>query len=197
MMAECCESPLKKRFSFLTRKYLLKSFANLSHPLPDAFSLLWNKVQYKNNLKIKGTFVLINAFVHVKDLKHQIKKFSRHPLYDFPSKNHLFSPKINFQNGKTIQNIPNPDLLFNDLTSQQFPDHSLFFTDGSKTDGAAGCASICPSKGLFIRHKIVNHASIFSIEARAILYSLDSMIRQEGKWIAAVIFTDSQGKVSL
>ena len=40
MMAECCEPPLKKRFSFLARKSLLKSFASLSHPLPDALSLL-------------------------------------------------------------------------------------------------------------------------------------------------------------
>ena len=91
-----------------------------------------------------------------------------------------------------IQNSPNPDLLFKDLASEQFPDHSLFFTDGSKTDGAAGCVSIFPSKGHFIRHKIANHASIFSIEAIAILYTLDFMIRREGQWIDAAIFTDSQ-----
>ena len=144
MIVECSEPPLKKRFSFLTRKYLLKSFANLSHPLQDALSLLWNKVKNKNNLKIKDTFVLKNAFVHVKDLKHQIKKFFMHPFYDFPFENHLFSPKINFEIGKTIQNSPNPDLLLKDLSSQQFPDHSSFFTDGAKTNGAAGCASIYP-----------------------------------------------------
>ena len=80
----------------------------------------------------------MKAFVHVEDLKHQIKKFPMHLFYDFPFENHLFSPKINFAIGKTIQNSPNPDLLFKYLTSQQFPDHSLFFTDGSKTDGEAG-----------------------------------------------------------
>ena len=127
MMAECYEPPLKKRFSFLTRKYLLKSFASLSHPLPDALSLLWNKVKNKNNLKIKNIFVLMNAFVHAKDFKHQIKKFPMHPFYDFHFENHLFSPKIKFEIGKKILHSPNPDLLFKDLTSQQFPDHSLFF----------------------------------------------------------------------
>ena len=37
--AETCQPPLKIRFVYLAKKYVLKSFAFLDHPLPDGLKV--------------------------------------------------------------------------------------------------------------------------------------------------------------
>ena len=63
----------------------------------------------------------------------------------------------------------------------EFKDYLLFYTDGSKSqDGeSAGFASIYPLKQLAHSWKINNAASIFSIEAIAILHTLDYISKQD------------------
>ena len=77
------------------------------------------------------------------------------------------------------------------MINNEFKDYLLFYTDGSKSqDGeSAGFASICALKQLAHSWKINNAASIFSIEAIAILHTLDSISKQDFKKVA--IFTDS------
>ncbi|XP_033229000.1 uncharacterized protein LOC117180618 [Belonocnema kinseyi] len=59
----------------------------------------------------------------------------------------------------------------------------------SESDNSAGCAYICPSANFSRSWKIFSHASIFSIEAIAILYTLDYIL--QSSFSKSVIFTDS------
>ena len=114
-----------------------------------------------------------------------------HPLFEFPYNYHIFSPQINMEIGFLVQNSSDPPTLFKELTEAQFRDFLFFYTDGSKSqDGkTAGCASVCPSAQLRHSWKLNSAASIFSMEAIAVLYTLDHI--KEQKFKNSIIFTDS------
>ena len=78
-----------------------------------------------------------------------------------------------------------------DFTDSKFTDFIQFYTDGSKseTDETAGFAFVCPSTESIHSWKISNFASIFTIEAYAILYTLDYIIKNN--ITKSVIFSDS------
>ena len=85
--------------------------------------------------------------------------------------------------GFLVQNSSDPPTLFKDLTEAQFREFLIFYMDGSKSqDGkTAGCALVCPSAQLTHSWKLNSVASIFSIEATAVLYTLDYIKEQKFK----------------
>ena len=175
----------------MTKKYLIRSFSNLNHPLTDNLNILWVISKEKKPYKIFDIFTLLAAFHKTKEFKTQIRRAYYHPLFEFPYSDHIFSPQINMEIGFLVQNSSDPPTLFKELTEAQFRDFLFFYTDGSKSqDGkTAGCASVCPSAQLRHSWKLNSAASIFSIEAIAVLYTLDHI--KEQKFKNSIIFTDS------
>lgn len=197
MLAETCEPPLRKRFCFLAKKYIIKTFSNINHPLINTLNNLENIIQGKNPYFIRDTFILIIAFEKVKNFKLQIRSSSRQPFYEFPYEDHMFIPEVDIQTGKIIQNSQNPNMEFLDLTTEKYFDYSRFYTDGSKdeSNGTAGCSSVNTQSELEIKSwKLSQHASIFSIEAIAILRTLDNIIQKNIR--KSVIFSDSLSVIS-
>lgn len=175
MLAESCEPPLKFRFDFLAKKYIIKTLSNLSHPLINKIDNLLEITTQRNRYGILNTFTLLIAYRTARDFSQHINKSYRHSYYEFPYNDHIFNHQIVTDLGFTIQNSVSPSLLFKDLVDNNFNDYLCFYTDGSKSENGrlAGCASVCPSEQHIQSWKISNYASIFSIEAFAILTTLD------------------------
>ena len=183
-------TPLKFRFSFLAKKYIVKTFSNLNHTLTEKLDDLWNSTHQNNPHRITDIFTLLVAFDKTRKLIPQIRRTAHHPLFEFPYSDHTFSPQINVEIGFLSQNSPDLPSFFQNAV-ENFNDFLIFYTDGSKSqDGkSAGCASVCPSGQLTYSWKINYLASIFSIEAIAILLTLDYILKHNFKKV--VIFTDS------
>lgn len=193
MLGEACEPPLRKRFCYLAKRYLIKTFANIDHLIPDSLRNLWEITHQRNTCQIRNTFTLIIAFQKVKEFKPLIRRVFFHPYYEFPYNDHLFTPQVDLKISKTIQLSVSPIEVFKDLMQHKFQNYASFFTDGSKMDSdsefATGCSSVCTSHNFFNSWKLPNHASIFSTEAIAILYTLDFILTQNFQH--SVIYSDS------
>ena len=86
-----------------------------------------------------------------------------------PYESQFFQPSIDLQLGPTIHNSGSPDLVFNNLVSLEYPDHTHFYTDGSKpTESFLGLSVYSPQLDFELKLKISEHASIYIAEAVAI-----------------------------
>ncbi|XP_051159291.1 uncharacterized protein LOC127280379 [Leptopilina boulardi] len=179
-----------KNFSRLEklRNRALRIFSNSNHPLPAKLSEL---SQLTINSNVRFNYPLLIAYEKTKNYSELIRSKDIDPYFEFLFEDHLFTPKIVLNWGKSLQDSSSASNLFKDLVNYNFHNHTLFFTDGSKseTDRVAGCASVCPSLNLSFKFKIQNHASVFSLEAFAILFTLDHIINSNLS--NTVIFTDS------
>lgn len=191
MLAEACDPPLKFRFDFLAKKYIIKILSNSNHPLISKIQNLLEITSQRNTFGILNTFTLLIAYRRAKEFSHLINKSFRYSYYDFPYSDHIFEPQIVTDIGFSIQNSVNPPLLFKDILDNNFRNYTCFYTDGSKSENGnkAGCASVCPSEQLTQSLKVNAYASIFTIEAFAILITLDYV--RENNLKKVVIFSDS------
>lgn len=193
MLAECCEPPLRTRFNFLAKKYLYRVFSNSTHPLRTKLPEL-SRLTIDSNVKFN--YPLLIAFEKSKNYSELIRSKDLDPYFEFLFEDHSFTPQIILNWGHSLQNSCNPSIDFKNLTNFNFPNHTFFFTDGSKSevDHLAGCAFVCPSLNLTSKFKISDYSSIFSLEAFAILFCLDYIINSDLS--NTVIFSDSLSVLS-
>ena len=135
--------------------------------------------------------MLFRAYDKVANFKHQIRRSETYPYFEFPYSDHLFTPQVELGLGRLAQDCPDPEPLLQDFTDSKFTDFIQFYTDGSKSepDETGGFAFVCPSTESIHSWKISNFASIFTIEAYAILYTQDYIIKNN--ITKSVIFSDS------
>ena len=81
------------------------------------------------------------------------------PIYLLiPYESHFFQPLIDSQLGPTIRYSRSPDLEFNNLVSLEYPDHTHFYTGGSKpTDLFLGLSVYSPELDFELKLKISEH----------------------------------------
>ena len=79
-------------------------------------------------------------------------------------------------------------IIFNNFI-QQYSDDIQIYTDGSKSDNGTGCAIYIPEFEVSVKYRLLEHASIFSAEAIAILKALEYCLKTDRRKF--IIISDS------
>ena len=182
MQAELGELPLIDRFQLLSDKFLIKCFCVSNHPVFNTLEQLYYTTKYnQTQYNLDKGFLLLKSFFKLKGFREKVLSSTIPIYYLCPYEVKFFQPTIDLSSGLIFQNSRSPNFTFNNFITNEFPNHILFFTDGSKQpDSRAGAALYSPHLSLEIQFKLSEHASIYSAEAiaigEAIQYILDHNI---------------------
>ena len=180
MHAELGELPLKDRFQLLSDKFLIRYFCVPNHLI---FKTL-DKLHYltKCNLtqyNLDKGFLLLRSFSKLRGFRDKVLSSST-PLYCLcPYRSKIFQPIIDLSSGFIFQNSKFPNSTFNNFITGNFPNHVLFFTDGSKqSDSWVGAALYSPHLNIELQFKLSEYTSIYSAEAIAIGEAIQHILDQ-------------------
>ena len=195
MLAEANELSLKSRFRCLAGKFITKVYSSSSHPL---IGLLYNLnylLRRRNSHNLNSSCPLIAVFNEISTkFKHV---FNSDPPLPFLYAHEIihFKAEASTELGTEISRCCNHYAKFLELFSLSFQNNTIFYTDGSKTNSYTygGLAIYSPSLNRCFKFKLSSFATVFSLEALAILFSVRLIVTMKIK--SSLIFSDSQAVI--
>jgi len=195
MLHESKETPLKLRFLYHMRKFLVKSMSRKFNPVIDCLDSMKNSShnRKKRNFLVR-TFPIFRQFLYIFHYRNIIHSVPYLPyfFFDYDSALLEISPCMNML--FEIENHSNESInqIFLEKSEPFSSNATSFYTDGSKCglDGPTGASVYSPDIKLGIMHRLPAETSVFSAEAWAIYVAINTII--DLKCDKAVIFTDSK-----
>ena len=171
LLAEAGEMSLNLRRTKLVRKYLITKMTTREDPVLVSISDLQSKMH--NNILYKQLFIIKN-FEIITDNNLPIYKSDKPLIYNFPYRLILYEPNINIKNWNNISNNFIKIELWNILRGN-YQDFEYIYTDGSKKEleSHTGGAFYHENSGFYKQFKLRKEVSIFTVEAMAILKTLE------------------------
>ena len=194
------EMPLDKRQMLLSLKYYCKTRSCLANPANSFVVKNQNETLYKNkrialpfSLRIKNYLELLNI-----SRPRILNDFS----YSFleVKTSSLFITQVRVDVSLSLYKKCETTTgeyrhIFYEHINSKYPDHSIYYTDGSKRSTGVGAAVVCCS-GRIIKATLPQEATIFSAELYAISMAINH-ISQCNMSDSALICTDSLTAVNM
>ncbi|XP_044591447.1 uncharacterized protein LOC123269675 [Cotesia glomerata] len=195
ILTEAKEPPLEVRFKYLLRNFLSRAITRRKHNI---LGILEELVALEDNPVIinrEGNVNLINCFRDIDSISHVIKSSDSPICYDYGLETIWFHPNVSFKEGEEIKNSNINDCqgLFRDIFNEYLRGGwTCYFTDGSKDKFApfGGFAVVQPEDQQELAFRAPKYASIFTLEAMAIVETLKMIYRANFK--CSAIFSDSR-----
>ncbi|XP_076388110.1 uncharacterized protein LOC143264519 [Megachile rotundata] len=193
-LAEARLPPLRARAEFLGSKYFLKVFSFSNNPICsylEKFIELWNVSYGGSSDRRKRGEVIHSCLAYSLPLKDQLYTLHRAPCHLSDLDTQFSEINVNTSFGLHLQSSPSANLEFASFISENFPNHILIFTDGSKSDDSpsTGVAFVCSQLNKNFTLSLNPHASIYTAECAAISFAID--MAKENKDLSYLICSDS------
>jgi len=195
MLFESREIPLKIRFVFLMRKYIIKSLARKFNPVIESLELLKISSSHRVTcINLLQSLPIFKQYVLMQHYRYTIHCTPFLPYFFFDLNTSLVEINPCMSMFPIDKNLSNPAInkIFLEKSSLYSSNASAFYTDGSKVekDTPTGASVYSPNFNLNIMHRLPMETSIFSAEAWAILTAINAIF--DLRCDKAVIFTDSK-----
>ena len=170
MQAELGELPLIDRFQLLSDKFLIRCFCVSNHPIFKNVDQLHYLTKYNlTQYNLDKGFLFLRSFSKLRGFRNKVLSSSTPLYYLCPYRSKFFQPAIDLSSGFIFQNSKSPNSTFNNFIAGNFPNHVLFFSDGSKqSDSWVGAALYSLHLNIELQFKLSEHTSIYSAETIAI-----------------------------
>jgi len=170
MLYEAKEVPLKLRFSFLTRKFLIKSLTREFNPVIESLDALRLAAIHRcTRIHLLRSFPIFRHSICVSHYRNTIHSlpFFTYFFYDLDSSLFTIQPCMDLF---PINRDLSPAAIQNKFLekSSQYRDNAIsFYTDDSKLskDTSSGVGVFSPNLNFCITHKLPSETSIFTAEA--------------------------------
>lgn len=190
ILAESKVVPFHVRSRYLGCRYLMRAMSLSNHKL---LPLLEDLVEMEGNptfiMKVRSP--LMSCFRETNPVAHLVPVSDKPVNFTFEYEAFLYQPQVSFKEGLSIKNAGiQADALFEDEFCNILKDDICVYTDGSKTKGNFFGGFACFfSTGEEIKFRSRSLASIFTLEAMAILEALNEIAKREERSFS--IFSDS------
>ncbi|XP_076387356.1 uncharacterized protein LOC143264373 [Megachile rotundata] len=193
-LAEARLPPLRVRAEFLGSKYFLKVFSFSNNPICsylEKFTELWNASYGGSSDRRKRGEVIHSCLAYSLPLKDHLYTLHRASCHLSDLDTQFSEINVNTSFGLHLQSSPSANLEFASFISENFPNHILIFTDGSKSDDSpsTGVAFVCAQLNKKFALSLNPHASIYTAECAAISFAID--MAKENKDLSYLICSDS------
>ncbi|XP_070153690.1 uncharacterized protein [Polyergus mexicanus] len=179
--AESGISPIKHRFTFLTSKFIFRSFALRDNLLIEKLYDLQAALFNNNKYNLSNRFLLYRAFCLNKEYKRRIASFSKVPIHLFSYETLSFTPTSEVTPLLVVEGIrraPFPQLTFQSSLPHLIDGRHLIFTDASKKEpgDCVGIGVFSPSLHIQKMFRADCSSSVFSGECMAIIHAMEYIL---------------------
>lgn len=192
LMAESGIPPLEVRVDFLCKNFLVRITACENHSLTPRLAELSER-------HISPTYVanprfpklrMVKNYDFISEYAHLIHSAQGPEVRNYPYTSMINPIAVYFEQGRYIQKSSSPGSKFESIFRES-QESAWFFTDGSKGDDPeyAGFAAYNVENGIITKSRISRYASIFSLEALAMIIALESALYSPKSKV--YIFSDS------
>jgi len=194
MLFEAREVPLRIRFNYLTRKYVIKCLSRDFNPVTESLnSLRLAALSSALRTSLLTALPIFKQFICLSHYRNIIYRSPFLPFFFYDLKVALLSiiPCFDMY---PIDHLSQPEIynLFLEKSSNYRINATSFYTDGSKLvkDSPSGAAVFSTDLNFSITHKLPPETSVFSTEAWAILQAINASL--DFNCPKSIIFTDSK-----
>ena len=125
MQTELRETPLRDRFQLISDKFFIKTLHKVRHPIfPILEELDYTSQNSVTQCPFNKHFFLLKFFRKFRGYSNRILRMSIPMCLLIPYESQFFQPLIDSQLGPTIHNSRYPNLVFNNLVSLEYPNHT-------------------------------------------------------------------------
>lgn len=192
LLSECGEMDLESRRTWLAKKFLLKSWGVLQHPLVSMLQELDGFCRSPRGYWEKRDIpYLVTAFQELSEYNNIIEENSNLPCFETDYYTQLRKIKVlKLGIGKES---PNPNAEFLGEMEKHGRGYTLVYTDGSKNNENVGYGVHIPQLNINFSSRLSDHMSICSAELAAIHKAI--CICKEKKVNKAIICSDSKSAI--
>jgi len=175
MQREINIPPLKYRKLELAHKFIIKNLQINENPIINAVEDLSHETTTKPYWRNKPQLPIVEAFQRTKEL--EIYKGYKIPCFNTPFKTLFSKPSILIDSKLNKEDI-NTNYVLKELINSKWPEHTLIFTDASKTlnPSRVGCGIFIPQRKLKVAYTLPSSLNICTAECLAIKIALQLCI---------------------